>query len=88
MGLFEFACLFSAIVALYNFQQIKMALKDKGYTVEMFSGWLRDYRQFKALIENEPDQKCKINYQKNLNTLHFSLLGMLLFAVLILRKLT
>jgi hypothetical protein len=86
MGLFEFAFFFSAVVALYNFQQIKMALKDNGYTIEMFTGWLRDYRQFKALIENEPDQMRKINYQKNLNMLHFSLLGMLLFAVLILRK--
>ncbi len=88
MGLIEFAFLFSAVVALYNFQQIKMALKDKGCTIEMFSGWLRDYRQFKALIEDEPDQKRKIGYQKNLNTLHFSLLGMLLFAVLLLRKFT
>ena len=88
MGLFEFAFLFSAVVALYNFQQIKMALKDRGYTIEMFSGWMRDYRQFKALIEDEPDQKRKIDYQKTLNTLHFSLLGMLLFAVLCLRKFT
>lgn len=88
MGLFEFALLFSAVVALYNFQQIKMALKDKGYTVDMFTGWLRDYRQFKTLIENEPDQKRKIEYQKNLNGLHFSLLGFIIFAVLILRKYT
>jgi uncharacterized membrane protein YiaA len=88
MGLLEFAFLFSAVVALYNFQQIKMALKDKGYTIEMFTGWLRDYRQFKALIENEPDQIRKISYQKNLNTLHFSLLGMLFFGVFILRKFT
>jgi len=87
MGLFEFALLFSAVVALYNFQQIKMALKQKGYAVEMFTGWLRDYRQFKALIEEETDQKNKISYQKNLNGLHFSLMGMAVFAVLILRKL-
>lgn len=86
MGLFEFAFLFSAVVALYNFQQIKMALKDNGYPIEMFTGWLRDYRQFKALIENETDHVRKVNYQKNLNTLHFSLLGMLLFAVFLLRR--
>lgn len=87
MGLFEFALLFSAVVALYNFQQIKIALKNKGYTVEMFTGWMRDYRQFKVLIEEESDQKRKIEYQKNLNGLHFSLIGMAIFAVLLLRRL-
>ena len=52
-----------------------MALKDNGYTIEMFTGWLRDYRQFKALIENEPDQMRKINYQKNLNMLQLFPVG-------------
>lgn len=87
MGLFEFALLFSAVVALYNFQQIKIALKNRGHAVQMFSGWMRDYRQFKTLIEEESDQKRKIEYQKNLNGLHFSLLGMVIFAVLLLRRL-
>lgn len=86
MGLYEFALLFSAVVALYNFQQIKIALKSRGHAIEMFTGWMRDYRQFKSLIEDESDQKRKIEYQKNLNGLHFSLLGMAIFAVLILRK--
>ena len=88
MGLFEFALLFSAVVALYNFQQIKIALKNRGHSVEMFTGWMRDYRQFKILIEEESDQKRKIEYQKNLNGLHFSLLGMAIFAVLLLRRFT
>lgn len=88
MGLFEFAFLFSAVVALYNFQQIKIALKNRGHAVEMFTGWMRDYRQFKTLIEEESDQKRKIEYQKNLNGLHFSLMGMAVFAVFILRKFT
>ena len=88
MGWLEFAFLFSAVVALYNFQQIKIALKEKGYPIEMFTGWLRDYRQFKELIENESDDLRRINYQKCLNTLNFSLLGMILFAFLILRKFT
>jgi hypothetical protein len=88
MGLFEFALLFSAVVALYNFQQIKIALKNRGHPVDMLSGWMRDYRQFKTLIEEESDQKRKIEYQKNLNGLHFSLLGMAVFAVLLLRRLT
>ena len=88
MGWYEFAFLFSAVVALYNFQQIKMALKKNGYPIEMFTGWLRDYRQFKVLIENESDQSRKIDYQKSLNTLHFSLLGMLFFGVIVIRQYT
>ena len=56
MGLFELAVFVSAIVALYNFQQIKIILKEKGYTVDMLSGWLRDYREFKALMLNETDE--------------------------------
>ena len=86
MGLYEFAFVFSVVVALYNFQQIKMALKDKGYDVEMFTGWLRDYRQFKAMIQKETDQQRKMNYQKNINTLNFALLGTIFFAVLIIHK--
>lgn len=88
MGLFEFALLFSAVVALYNFQQIKIALKTRGHAVEMFTGWMRDYRLFKTMIAEESDQKRKIEYQKNLNGLHFSLLGMAVFAVMLLRKFT
>ncbi len=57
MSLFEMALIFSMIIALYNIQQIKMTLKDKGYTVDLMTGWLRDYRQFKGLIVEEPDQK-------------------------------
>jgi hypothetical protein len=86
MGLFELAMIVSAVVALYNFQQIKITLKDKGYPVEMLKGWLEDYRRFKGLIEKEPDHKTKINYQKIINGLHFSLLGLVVFIALILRR--
>jgi hypothetical protein len=86
MSLFEMALIFSMIIALYNLQQIKMTLKEKGYTVDLMTGWLRDYRQFKGLIVEESDQKKKIDYQKTLNGLHFSLLGMVIFGMLLLRN--
>ncbi|MFZ0243732.1 MAG: hypothetical protein WAL90_18985 [Desulfobacterales bacterium] len=84
MGLFEFAIIFSATIALYNLQQIKMILKDKGFTVDAFAGWIEDYRRFKRLIRVEPDRKIKIKYQKVLNGLHFSLAGGAAFAVIVL----
>ncbi|MCG6894125.1 MAG: hypothetical protein LJE65_11000 [Desulfobacteraceae bacterium] len=86
MGLFEMAMIFSLIIALYNLQQIKMTLKDKGYPVDLMTGWLRDYRQFKGLIVEEPDQKKKLDYQGTLNGLHFSLLGIVIFGMLMLRN--
>ena len=86
MGLLEFALIFSAVIALYNLQQIKMTLKDKGYTVAMLTGWLSDYQQFKGLIEKEPDQKVKIKYQQILNGLYFSLGGIVVFAAMVLRN--
>ena len=86
MSFFDLAVIFSVAVVLYNFQQIKMTLKDKGYPVETFKGWLRDYRQFKGVIQQESDLKTRTKYQKTLNGLHFSLLGLILFAVLAIRQ--
>ena len=86
MGMLEFALIFSVIIALYNIQQIKLTLKDKGHMVDMFTGMLRDYRKFKELMHDEPDQKIKIKYQKILNGLLFSLVGVVLFAIMILRN--
>ena len=86
MGWLEFALIFSIIIALYNVQQIKLTLKDKGYTVDMFKGMLGDYRKFKELMYEEPDQKIKLKYQKILNGLLFSLVGVVLFAIMILRN--
>lgn len=85
MGLLEFALIFSVIIALYNIQQIKITLKEKGLTVDVIKGSLGDYRKFKDLIRNEPDQQSKMKYQKILNGLHFSLFGLVLFAIIILR---
>lgn len=86
MNLFVLALVFSITMALYNIQQIKITLKKNGYDVEMLTGFLRDYREFKSLIENEQDQKKKIDYQKNLNGLHFSLLGSIIIAFFLLRR--
>jgi len=86
MGLLQLAVVFSVIVALYNLQQIKIALKDKGYAVDIFTGWIRDYRQFKSLIQKEPDPKVKAKYQKILNGLHFSVAGSIFFVLMILSK--
>ena len=46
MGMLEFAIILSVTIALYNLQQIKMILKNKGFTVDAFKGWLEDYRRF------------------------------------------
>jgi len=85
MDLLEFALIFTVIVALYNLQQIKITLKEKGLTVDVIKGSLGDYRKFKDLIRNEPDQQSKMKYQRILNGLHFSLFGLVLFAIMILR---
>ncbi len=82
MSLIEFALFFSAVIALYNVQKIKIILKEKGYPVEMLTGWMADYRHFKNLIGKEPDQKNKIKYQQILNSLLFSLGGLVFFAVM------
>jgi hypothetical protein len=86
MGLFELALIFSVVVALYNLQQIKMILKDKGYNVSLYSGWLSDYHRFKIMAQQETDQEVQIKYRKVLNGLLFSLVGTVLFAILILKN--
>jgi hypothetical protein len=86
MGWLELALIFSLVIALYNLQQIKMILKDKGYPVTLFSGWLTDYRRFKSMLQKESDQDAQLRYRKILNGLLFSLAGALLFAVLVLKN--
>ena len=80
MNLFEVAVIFSAIVALYNFQQIKMTLKERGFDVEMFSGWLSDYRRFKQMAAKEKDERQKVKLQGILNGLHLALVGLVVIA--------
>ena len=86
MSLFEIALVISAIFAMYNLQQVKITLKQKGYDVEMLSGWLKDHRQFKSLIQSEKDQKTKVKYQQTLNSLYFSLFGIVLFGFLVIQN--
>ena len=85
MGLLEFALIFTVVFTLYNLQQIKMILKEKGQTVDVIKGSLGDYRKFKDLIRDEPDQILKMKYQRILNGLYFSLLGLVFFTIMILR---
>lgn len=86
MGLLEFALIVSIVIALYNVQQIKGILKDKGYVVSAFSGWLEDYRRFKGLIPKESDQKVQLKYQQILNGLLFSLIGVVAFTLMLVRS--
>lgn len=85
MGLLEFALVFSVVIALYNMQQMKMVLKEKGHTVDTFRGTLGDHRKFKELLQSEPDEKRKLKYRQTLNGLYFSLLGVVLFGIMVLR---
>ena len=85
MGLLEFALIISIVIALYNLQQIKMVLKEKGHTVDMFKGLLTDHRKFKDLMRTEPDETRKLKYRQILNGLYFSALGAAVFGIMILR---
>jgi hypothetical protein len=84
MGLIELALILSVMVALYNIQQIKITLKERGCKVEMLTGWLRDYRQYKALIQSESDSRSRAKLQKTINGLHFSLAGIAMFVFMLL----
>lgn len=72
----------AVIFALHSLQQIKMTLKDKGYRVEMLTGWFEDYRQFKQLAEEEQDETARYQYQRILNGLYMALIGLVLIPVL------
>ena len=85
MSLFEIALVICIIIVVYNLQQMKIILKQKGYQVEMLTGMLRDHQQFKTLIQSETDQKTKIKYQQRLNGLYFALFGVVLFAFMVVK---
>ncbi len=70
----------SVVFALYFFQQIKIALKEKGYDVDFLTGWLTDYRRFKDLILREKDEGKRVKYQGILNGLHLALAGLVVIA--------
>ena len=80
MNWLEIGLIGSVIFALYYFQQIKMTLKERGLHVEMFSGWLSDYRRFKALVAQEKDERQKIKLQGILNGLHLALAGLVVIT--------
>ena len=76
--------LIGAIVfALHSFQQIKMTLKDKGHHVDLMTGWLDDYRKFKQLVAEEPDEATRYKYQRILNGLYLALAGLVFIPLLI-----
>ena len=75
--------LIGAIVfTLHSFQQIKMTLKDKGYHVDLMTGWIEDYRRFKELIQNEADEQTRYKYQRILNGLYLALAGLVFIPLL------
>jgi hypothetical protein len=77
--------LIGAIVfTLHAFQQIKMTLKDKGHHVDLMSGWLADYRKFKQLTRDEPDELTRHKYQRVLNGLYLALAGLVFIPLLML----
>lgn len=73
----------AVVFTLHAFQQIKITLKDKGYPVEMLTGWIADYRRFKALIDDETDEATRYKYQRILNGLHLALVGLVVIPVLL-----
>lgn len=86
MNWLEIGLVGSVIFALYYFQQIKMALKERGLDVEMFSGWFSDYKRFKQLIIKERDERQKVKLQGILNGLHLALVGLVVIAYFLLSQ--
>ncbi len=86
MNLIGFALIVTIAVALYNVQQIKLILKEKGHAVEVFSGWLTDYRKFKELVRREVNQETRTRYQRILNGFHFSLAGFVFLIFLLFKE--
>lgn len=75
--------LIGAIVfTLHSFQQIKMTLKEKGYPVDLMTGWLNDYRRFKKLAMEEADEQARNKYQQVLNGLYLAMAGLVFIPLL------
>ena len=87
LNLLEIALIVSIVVAVYNLQQIKMTLKSKGHSVDLFTGWIADYRRFKEMAHSDQtDEQERIKYQKILNGLHFSLMGLVFIGIMTLTQ--
>lgn len=84
MGWLEMGLLVSIVFILYAFQQMKITLKERGLPVELFSGWLNDFKTFKKLAEEEMDPPTKAKYTGILNSLYLALAGgaVLIFMLL------
>ena len=82
MGWLQLGWVASIVFALYYLQQIKMALKAKGREVSLFSGWISDFRAFRQLAGEEPDEKRRGEYIAILNGLYLSLLGLVVISFL------
>lgn len=87
MSWLEIGLIGSIVFAFYYIQQMKMTLKEKGLPVDMFVGWISDYRNFKQLIDSETDMTAKVGYQGILNGLHLSIAGMAIIAVFLFARL-
>lgn len=74
MTWFEIAIILPVVFAVYYLQQIKIALKTRGLQVEMFGGWLADYRRLKELAANETEEAAKVRYMGIINGLHISVI--------------
>lgn len=72
----------AVVFTLHSLQQIKMTLKDKGYQVDMMTGWFEDYRKFKQLSLEEPDEMTRHKYQRILNGLYLALAGLVIIPFL------
>ena len=48
----------------------------------MMTGWLEDYRKFKQLAIDEPDEPTRQKYQRILNGLYLALAGLVFIPLL------
>ncbi len=86
MGWLEMGLLASLVFVLYAFQQMKIILKKNGLPVDLFSGWLKDYRAFKQLATEEPDLQLKAKYQGILNGLFLAFGGAVVLLYMLWQK--
>jgi hypothetical protein len=83
MNWFEIAVICPIVFGVYYIQQIKIALKERGEPVELFSGWFADYRRIKKLAAGEEkNERVRVRYNTLINGLHLSLGFLALIIVL------
>ena len=72
----------SIVFAIYYLQQIKIELKTNGYDVDLFTGWITDYKNIKHLIQSQTDPELKNKYQRLLTGLHMALAGVVVIPLI------